>query len=419
MYTLIAENKYGQQIELTDNEAYVIMSIEGLAPPDATINTSKNANADGSVYNSSYVNDRQIIITMAINYPAEDNRIALYTYFKTKMPITLYYENDTRDVYINGYVQNFTVDHFAKKQIAQITIQCPKPLFKDVDDNSQTLSQVVSLFQFPFAIELGKNFIPYPYYNDSKEANGITWTVNADGTITANGTATARVDFFMVYNVAGLFGLGNYVLSGCPEGGSNSTYRMQLYDATNRVTYNDFGNGVNFTINANNENSEFRVLASIFSGETVNNLTFSPMINAGNTPLPYQPYTEAGIEFSAIEENNILVVNNGDVETGAIITIHALGAVSNPIIYNVETSEYFGVNVEMAEGDDIIINTIQKEKEVIQISNGVTTNIIGSIKDGSTWLQLVPGSSEFTMTAEGQPENIYATFTLTQLYEGV
>ena len=29
MYTLIAQNKYGQQMELTHNEAYVIESIEG------------------------------------------------------------------------------------------------------------------------------------------------------------------------------------------------------------------------------------------------------------------------------------------------------------------------------------------------------------------------------------------------------
>ena len=34
------------------------------------------------------------------------------------------------------------------------------------------------------------NLIPFPYLNYSKTENGITWTVNADGSITANGTAT-------------------------------------------------------------------------------------------------------------------------------------------------------------------------------------------------------------------------------------
>ena len=77
MYTLIAQNKYGEQLELTRNEAYVIESIEGLDPPDAVINTTRNANTDGSVFNSSYVDNRQITITMAINGPAEANRINL------------------------------------------------------------------------------------------------------------------------------------------------------------------------------------------------------------------------------------------------------------------------------------------------------------------------------------------------------
>ena len=53
MFTLIAENKYGQQLELTHNSAYEVIEIDGLDPPDAIINTTRNANADGSVFNSS------------------------------------------------------------------------------------------------------------------------------------------------------------------------------------------------------------------------------------------------------------------------------------------------------------------------------------------------------------------------------
>lgn len=410
MYTLIAQNKYGQRLELTENEAYTITSIEGLDPPDATINTSKNANADGSVYNSSYVNDRQIIITMAINYPAEENRIALYTYFKTKMPITLYYENDTRDVYINGYVQNFSVDYFGKKQIAQITIECPKPFFKDVEDNSQILSQVVNMFEFPFAIKLGKNLLKVTA--TSRTSNGITFTVNDDGSINVNGTATANT--YLVLGTVGLTGGVTYALNGCPSGGGNSTYRLYWQGVSGNY---DEGSGTTYKPPSD---SEVNIRIVIYNGATVDNLTFYPMVRlASNADSSYEPYNNSGIEFSSIQDNNITVVNQGDVETGAIITIHALGTVSNPIIYNVDTSEYFGVNVEMAEGDDIIINTIQKEKEVIKISNGVTTNLIGSVKSGSTWLQIIPGQSEYTMTAEGQPENIYTTFTVTQLYEGV
>jgi hypothetical protein len=410
MFTLIAQNKYGQQIELTDNEAYTITSIVGLDPPDATINTSRNANADGSVFNSSYINDRQIIITMAINYPAEENRINLYTYFKTKMPITLYFANETRDVYINGYVQDFSCDFFAKKQVAQITIDCPKPFFMSVEDENITLSQVVNMFEFPFAIELGKNLLEVTA--TSRTNNGITYTVNEDGSITVNGTATANSN--IILGAVGLKGGTAYALNGCPTGGGGSTYRLYWQGVSGNY---DEGSGATYTPSSD---GAINIRIAIYKGATVNNLTFYPMVRLASIgDSSFVPYDDSGIEFSTIEENNIVVVNNGDVETGAEITIHALGAVSNPIIYNVETSEFFGVITEMVEGDDIIINTIQKEKEVIKISDGVTTNLIGSIKSGSTWLQIIPGTSEYTMTAEGQPENIYATFTLTDLYEGV
>lgn len=426
MYTLIAQNKYGQQIELTDNPDYTITSIEGLNPPEAVINTSRNANTDGSVYNSSYVGDRQIIITMAINYPAEVNRINLYTYFKTKMPITLFYANDTRNVYIQGYVKAFTVDFFAKKQVAQITIECPKPFFSDVDNDSQILSQVASLFEFPFEINArpSNNLIPYPYDYGTRVYRGITFTDNGDGTITTNGTATAYADYplqlrtdtqtpFYLPN-------GTYTISGCPAGGGSSTYRILVGKTVNgawQTIAADSGEGATFEYDTSM--GALGVVIAVYQSMTVNDVTFKPMLNVGSTALPYEQYVAPGIEFSAIEENNIIIINEGDVETGAVITIHALGSVSNPVIYNVNTSEYFGVNTQMAAGDDIIINTKAKEKEVILVSNGVTTNLIGSVKSGSTWLQLIPGQSEFTMTADGLPENVYATFTLTNLYEGV
>lgn len=152
MYTLIAENKYGQQLELTHNPAYAIKSVLGLDPPDAVINTTKNAGQDGSVYNSAYMDNRTITITLAINYPAEINRINLYRYFKSKFPVTLRYKNESRDVFIQGYVQSFQVAYFDKKETAQIVVFCPKPHLNGSQIITENLSNIVSLFEFPFSI---------------------------------------------------------------------------------------------------------------------------------------------------------------------------------------------------------------------------------------------------------------------------
>lgn len=190
MFTLKAQNKVGQTIELTHNDAYTITSISGLDPPDATINTTRNAYADGSMYNSSYVGNRQITITLVINSPAETNRINLYKYFKTKREIRIYYKNDTRDVYIDGYIQAMQISLFDKKQVAQITIMCPKYEFNAVNEDMVAFSNVESLFEFPFAIEeSGMEFSKIVIgeeknvFNDGELETGIIVEIYANGAV--------------------------------------------------------------------------------------------------------------------------------------------------------------------------------------------------------------------------------------------
>lgn len=159
MYTLIAENKYGEQLEITNNPRYIITDIDGLYPPEGVINTTRVANMDGSVFNSSHINDRVITITMTINGPAEANRLLLYRYFKTKYPVRLYYKNGVRDVYIDGYVSKFSVEYFEKKQTAQIEISCPMTLFRAVKESVTEFTNIENMFVFPFAIEaVGRPF---------------------------------------------------------------------------------------------------------------------------------------------------------------------------------------------------------------------------------------------------------------------
>lgn len=282
MYTLIAENKYGEQLEITNNPRYVITDIDGLYPPEGVINTTQVANMDGSVFNSSRINDRVITITMAINGPAEANRLLLYRYFKTKYPVRLYYENGVRDVYIDGYVSTFSVEYFEKKQTAQIEISCPMTLFRAVKESVTEFANIENMFVFPFAIEA------------------------------------------------------------------------------------------------------------------------------------------AGIPFSEValgEQKTI--INGGDVETGVVIHLNALGTVLNPKIYNVDTSDRMTLSVEMRAGDEITINTRKKEKSITLLRDGVQTNIVGKLDAGSTWFNLIPGDNVFTYEADEFPEHLQCIFIINNQFEGV
>lgn len=152
MYSLKVENDRGNTLELTNNPNYTVYKIEGLNPPQATINSSVNTTTDGSSINSVRLENRNIVIYMTIEGDVEANRINLYKYFPVKKRIKLYFKNYTRDIYIEGNVELIECDLFTNKQIAQISIICPKPYFKDVQNLITTFGDVSSMFEFPFSI---------------------------------------------------------------------------------------------------------------------------------------------------------------------------------------------------------------------------------------------------------------------------
>ena len=136
---IVVKNHIGQSVEL-DPFNYPVVSVDGLTPTGATINTSNVATVDGTFFNSSYVNQRNIVLTITPNVEAERARLFLYQYFKPKYPVTLYFKTRTRDVYIEGYVETFEGSLYDQKQSFQISVICPQPFFNDVKESVTELS---------------------------------------------------------------------------------------------------------------------------------------------------------------------------------------------------------------------------------------------------------------------------------------
>lgn len=130
--------------------------------------------------------------------------------------------------------------------------------------------------------------------------NGITFTVNADSSITATGTATS--DAFFTLNNFSLPGISDglsiyiadstkeYSLSGCPANGSDNTYALGARCTTERNTpsassgtvYYDTGEGLVIPSGY----KYIHIFIGIFNGYTtpVNGITFFPMFETGNVP---------------------------------------------------------------------------------------------------------------------------------------
>lgn len=152
MFILKIENKKGDVLRLTQNEGnYQILDIDGLSPSSASIYTNDIAGYDGARYKSSRLEMRNIVITVKINGDVEANRIALYTIFKTKQWCKIYYSNDTRDVYAEGYVETIECNNFTIAEEMQISIVCPFPYWKDLQIIYNDISKYFALFEFPFS----------------------------------------------------------------------------------------------------------------------------------------------------------------------------------------------------------------------------------------------------------------------------
>lgn len=200
MFTLKIENTKKSVIELTNNEGiYQVVKIAGLNPPNADINASNYANSDGFSFDSSRIPNRQIVITIYINGDVEKNRLTLYKYFRNKEWCKIYYENDSRNVFIEGYVQTFEVTPFVQKQVAQISILCPDPYFKDLDTIVKSISKVTKKFTFPFSID--KDYpIPFSSLETEKVTNVINDSESKTGLI-INVTFLGSVNKLEVRNI--------------------------------------------------------------------------------------------------------------------------------------------------------------------------------------------------------------------------
>ena len=284
MYTLTVQNPRGETLKLTQDESnYQIVRIDGLNPPKANINSTQIAGMDGSRFKSAYVNMRNVVVLIAINSDVEKNRLRLYSFFGTGKWCKLYYANDSRNVYCEGYCEAIDCSLFDIKQQLQISIICPDPYFKSLTEIVNDISKTFSAFTFPFAI------------------------------------------------------------------------------------------------------------------------------------------AESGIEFSIIESHREAeVINPGEITCGVIIRMRAeIDGIVNPIIRNVTTGEFLGVETTLNHGDVLEINTNKGQKAIIKYVNDIPQNEINGLMDGSTWFQLEPGVTKYYYEADANETYLKIEFVHNILYEGV
>lgn len=167
----------------------------------------------------------------------------------------------------------------------------------------------------------GAQKLPFPYTQESRTTNGITYNINNDGSIKISGMSTAKA-YLDLYNNPSPEIPGSHFLSGIPE---NSGFKMYAYSGG--AYKEDTGNGV---LLANGVTS---VHVVVESGVMVNT-TIYPMLNEGTSAMPWEPYT-GGIpgpnpdypqELVSIENPTAIIYGRN------LVDIHQLELASNKSI---------------------------------------------------------------------------------------
>lgn len=146
------------ELMFPENSGFVIKEITGLGPSKAVINSTELSTSDGSVFNSSRIESRNIVFNLKIlaSPTIEAARQKLYKYFPIKKRIKLQFETDTRICDIFGYVETNEVVIFSNQVSTQISVICPDPYFYSAGSDAKTItlfSGVEAAFEFPFSNE--------------------------------------------------------------------------------------------------------------------------------------------------------------------------------------------------------------------------------------------------------------------------
>ncbi len=233
--------------------------------------------------------------------------------------------------------------------------------------------------------------------------NGITYTVNDNGSVTCNGTATANGGV-MLGGIAVKSGKA-YKISGCPSGGDADNSYALIVRATNStsaaVIGSDIGNGF---IYAPTSDTTVYLQIRFANGQTASDLTFKPMITVPSYNGDYVPYaktnrqlTEDSVDW---ESNSVL---------GAKNFLHTNGSqTTRGVLFERDENGVFTVTRQTADSNHAYYNN---GRFTLKPGTYIFSNGYDSLPSGiqATYLYNYTDSSYFTNCNNGPK-----TFTITE-----
>ena len=185
-------------------------------------------------------------------------------------------ETDQKYVIVGEYSPTTSVGQAdtlaSNREIDEPSESCP-PITMGITGGNAEIKTGIEKFEYLEGNSIVFNQLLYDTIA-STTSNGITFTNNGDGSITASGTASANATFvWWNASIKPTMAGHKYLLKGCPSGGSSSTYSMSDINAGQ---VHEYGTGVIFT---KSSSGECIIAIKIASGYAISGtLTFKPQL---------------------------------------------------------------------------------------------------------------------------------------------
>lgn len=220
--------------------------------------------------------------------------------------------------------------------------------------------------------ELGaKNLIPYPYPNEfsSGTTSGVTFTINDDGSVTLNGTATANI-----YKLLHTRNFGDIAFSSIYNN-PNAPYLITLLNGTNNVHCNY------------NPNDHYTTLV-VEKGAIIDNLTVYPMLrHKTDTDNTWQPYAPTNYQLNqkvdmtaGVYLPNATNINSKKVVASIGQTSVTFDASTFMSRYNVTASDLdLDISAKTSSGDIVSYNNVS-------VTGGIVTVTFDALAEQTTFI---------------------------------
>ena len=350
---------------------------------DGSINLNGTSSADSyatstEMYRFIAPFDGQVIL----NGGASNVQLYVYDYTLGSRPYKDSSKSQTQDVDVTSedgettyYIQE---GHslFVQAKIASGTTLSNvviKPMLRKVTITDSTYepyhSSVKQVLRDGEVIE-GKNLLPVTA--TSQTINGVTFTVNADNSVTANGTASAMAVFTLNNNLEKVVNGGHYILTGCPSGGGANSYRLEIRNSSDTIYTNGIDEGSGSGDIAPTSGFPAKATIRIASGYTANKVVFKPMLRYASESDPtfepyYTPLKDSKFDrseqrvlgaknlliypytFATQTINGITFTDNGDG------TINFIGTASDNALFRLEQG------IPLSDGNYSIVSNIAEQ----------------------------------------------------------